>query len=266
MELKRLLSLHAQKEVTKKWHSYFPKVFSSFVKFIISYFRTLQGQEDQLRSTISALRADIRILEEVQRCQFVEINDMQSMQQQIKDSQTLKGKFYNICGYFFAFYCLYKITMAAVNIMFQRVRKIDPISKTIQIILTTFLGVKLDVRLWSQYASFVLVGILVFTQMRGFLLQVMKLFHAWSSVVTASTIILFSAEIMGMYFVSSVLLMRMNLPLEYRKIITKVLGDIEFHFYHHWFDVIFLIAAVGSILILIISRRQTNPPIKHAEC
>jgi hypothetical protein len=70
--------------------------------------------------------------------------------------------------------------------------------------------------------------------------------------------ILLLAELMGMYFVSSVLLMRMSVPIEYRRIITRVLGDIEFHFYHHWFDLIFIVSATVSIVILFLSRQSTR--------
>ena len=36
----------------------------------------------------------------------------------------------------------------------------------------------------------------------------------------------------GMYFMSMVVLMRMNMPEEYRAIVTEVLGDLQFNFYH----------------------------------
>lgn len=65
-----------------------------------------------------------------------------------------------------------------------------------------------------------------------------------------------------MYFVSSVLLMRMSMPLEYRSIVTEVLGELQFNFYHRWFDVIFLVSALSSILFLYLAHKQA-PEHKH---
>ncbi len=149
--------------------------------------------------------------------------------------------------------------MCALNIIFQRYSKYDPISRGFQLFLRYVLDLNIDVRVWAQQASFVTIGVMVASQVRGFLLTIMKAFHAWSNAYTSNSIILFLAEIMGMYFVSSVLLLRMNLPHEYRLTITRVLGsNIEFHYYHHWFDVIFLASATLTILLLFLSRQSST--------
>ena len=53
---------------------------------------------------------------------------------------------------------------------------------------------------------------------------------------------------------SSVLLLRMNLPAEYRAFITRVIGPhLRFDFYHEWFDFIFVVAALVTVGFLVAS-------------
>lgn len=85
-----------------------------------------------------------------------------------------------------------------------------------------------------------------------------QFFYRISSSKSSNIIVLILAQIMGMYFCSSVLLMRMNLPAEYRVIITEVLGNLHFNFYHRWFDVIFLVSALSTIVVLYLSQKPWN--------
>ena len=208
---------------------------------------------------VRSLRAELRVLDLVSRQLFVELQSLREGVSAAATARTWYGRLLNLLGYFFSLFCLYKMLLATVNIVFQRVNKTDPITRSLSLLLNHVLLIDVDdVRLWSQYLSFLLVGVLVATQIRSFLLLLMRLFHAYASPASSSAMVLLLCELMGMYFVSSVLLMRMSLPMEYRIAISAVLGDIEFHFYHHWFDLIFVLSATTSIVGLFLARQAVT--------
>uniref|UniRef100_A0A7M4F0B4 G protein-coupled receptor 89B n=1 Tax=Crocodylus porosus TaxID=8502 RepID=A0A7M4F0B4_CROPO len=179
---------------------------------------------------LSLIQQEVDALEELSRQLFLETADLHATKERIEYSITFQGKYFNFLGYFFSIYCVWKIFMATINIVFDRVGKTDPVTRGIEITVN-YLGIQFD------------------------------FFYAISSSKSSNVIVLLLAQIMGMYFVSSVLLIRMSMPLEYRTIITEVLGELQFNFYHRWFDVIFLVSALSSILFLYLAHKQA--PEKH---
>ena len=210
---------------------------------------------------VAQLQTDVNVHEELSRQLFLETVDLHATKERIEYSKTLKGKYFNILGYFFSLYCMWKIFMCTINIVFNRVGKKDPVTRGIEI-LVHYLGFEFDVSFWSQHVSFILIGVMIVTSIRGLLITLTKFFYAISSSKSSNIIVMALAQIMGMYFVSSVLLMRMNMPESYRLIITIVLGELQFQFYHRWFDVIFLVSALSSIGFLYLAHKQA--PEKHA--
>ncbi|XP_043858327.1 Golgi pH regulator isoform X3 [Dromiciops gliroides] len=206
---------------------------SGFWGMIKSVTTSAPGSEN-----LTLIQQEVDALEELSRQLFLETVDLYATKERIEYSKTFKGRYFNFLGYFFSIYCVWKIFMATINIVFDRVGKTDPVTRGIEITVN-YLGIQFDVKFWSQHISFILVGIIIVTSIRGLLITLTK----------------------GMYFVSSVLLIRMSMPPEYRTIITEVLGELQFNFYHRWFDVIFLVSALSSILFLYLAHKQA--PEKH---
>jgi len=209
------------------------------------------------KESIAALKMEVAALEELTRQVFLETVELQGRRERVEWAQTFQGKYFNFLGYFFSVYCSWKIFISLINIVFDRVGRKDPVTKGMEIAVH-WIGLDIDVQFWSQHISFILVGIIILTSIRGFILTMTKFFYAVSSSKSSHIIVLIFAQLMGMYFVSMVMLMRMNMPLDYRTIITQVLGDLQFHFYHRWFDVIFLVSAVTTIGILYLAHQQVK--------
>ncbi|KAH9503840.1 Golgi pH regulator B [Bulinus truncatus] len=239
------------------------RLLQTLDRIIVKKKKMAISQRDSLRqASLSTPSKETRALEELSRQLFLETADLHDAMDRIDYSKTFKGRYFNVMGHFFSLYCVYKIFMATINIIFDRVGKVDPVTKGIEIAVKYF-GFEFDIKFWSQQISFLLVGVIIVTSIRGFLITLTRFFYAIASSKSSNVIVLCLAQIMGMYFVSCVLLMRMNMPQEYRLIITEVLGELQFNFYHRWFDVIFLVSALSSIGFLYIAHNQSAEKSLH---
>lgn len=72
---------------------------------------------------LSSIKQDISTYEEISSQLYTDLVDLQAIQQRIEFSKTLKGKYYHVVGHFFSIYCVWKIFISFINIIFNRVGK-----------------------------------------------------------------------------------------------------------------------------------------------
>lgn len=224
---------------------------------LISSFERIKNifstQKDLYSKKIAVVSNEMFALKEIKIELSKDVKEMQEERKNLKRSKTLYGRLRNYAGYIFSIYCIYKLVFAMINIFFKRDPKKDPITRVFEVVFFLF-GFRLS-HTYAQILSFLLVGILVFNSFRGFLMTMSRVFNS-IPLSSANITCLFLCELMGLYFTSSVLLMRMNLPEEYRKTVTEVLGNVQFNYFHRWFDRVFLASAIITIVFLYMFYRQ----------
>jgi hypothetical protein len=150
------------------------------------------GLTNQITSSsnhLSLLKQDISRFEEIYSQLSDDLIHIQAIQQRLEYAKTFKGKYYHVLGHFFSLYCIWKILISLINIIFNRVGKgklifsnsfsmkslfvVDPVTNGIDITVHYF-NFQFDVQVWSQYVSFILIGIIVITSIRGLLITLTK--------------------------------------------------------------------------------------------
>lgn len=234
-----------------KSHMSAGKARSSKLKRIssIMFGNSINTTENQM----AALKTSTSQLIEMKYHLSYELKEVQKEVDRTVQSTTWYGSYRNCLGYVFTVYCIYKLTMAAINIVFLRDAKRDPITWVFEVFLF-FFNVELPL-IYAQGLAFLLVGVLALNSFRGFIVTMTNIFYSVPS-ATMDVTLLILCEIMSLYFVATVLLMRINLPEQYRLSITKVLGNIEFVYFHRWFDRVFIISALVSFILTVLLNQQ----------
>jgi hypothetical protein len=112
----------------------------------------------------------------------------------------------------------------------------------------------LDVSVVSQYLTLVFIAAISVMSLRSFLRALKRIFSVVRGGGTASNVVLLLTEVTGFYAISSLLLIRKNIPIEYRHEMDAALGmdrgtDNDFQFFHLWFNGLFLASASIAILV-----------------
>ncbi|EFJ39961.1 hypothetical protein VOLCADRAFT_70166 [Volvox carteri f. nagariensis] len=183
----------------------------------------------------------------------VELAELRSERARALESRTLAGHCKNALGYAMSLYCFYKMYTSLKALVFGEDLVSDTVGSALSFGLrwVTHGSVVVDVQLLSQYLTLVFIGGISAMSLRGFLKNLRKLFSFVRGAGTASSLVLLLTEVTGFYAVSSLLLVRKNVPLEYRGGMDAAMGgQLDFQFFHRWFNGLFLASALLTLLLL----------------
>eukprot|EP00759_Apiculatamorpha_spiralis_P026282 PhF_6_TR29328/c0_g1_i2/m.43042/K22193/GPR89, GPHR; golgi pH regulator len=206
------------------------------------------SSSSSVEASIAELQREIVTLHSNGSSIYIQTHEAAERSESVALSFTLKGRLYTFLGVFLSVYCVCKVCLTCVNLLLQRSSSIDPVTRAVTLLSTTFGLESLNLIAYVNQISFMFLTILIASSVRGLLLSIFKALTAYASTIGAETITLAFTEAMGLYFFACVILIRGNLPIQHRAEVTEALGVsdvLDFSFYQRVFDMTFVGVAIG---------------------
>ena len=227
----------------KESNEYASGFFSKFVSAIGS------AGTRKIMQDIASLEVEISALSSLESALMADVEDLKNQRRKALLSRTMRGHAENALGYVLSMYCVFRIGTSSMALLFGEDTSSDPVSKTVALALGFFTSVDVDVRLVSMYMTLAFVGFISVTSLRGFMMHMGRFFSFFRGAglgISPVGFVLVLTELLGMYAISTLLLLRRSLPVEHRAVIA-IGGDLEFETYHRGFHALFLCTSVVSL-------------------
>jgi len=210
---------------------------------------------DEHRTT---LLSEVSFLEQMSEDIYLDIVNLKELQSQAEYAQTLMGRVLRFMGHALSIVAILRLLVGLWHVAgfvlgdtFEGISSQPDVVVSMLSMIVVYLRVQIDVVAWSPLLNCCLISSLALMQVRAFIGTTQQLARLGFLSTSTEHYALTLAFLAGNYFVASVVLLRTQLPLRYRRGITIALGeDFQFDFFFWLFDFLFVFSSLAAALFL----------------
>ncbi|CAK58986.1 unnamed protein product (macronuclear) [Paramecium tetraurelia] len=235
---------------------------------ITSWFKKTPTESQQRKD----LKEELRQLKAIHSQLYDHFKDYIDEETRYYQSKSFYGKFLKRLAWIVLIYCIYKMIMSTINAIWGRKKSIDPISRILKVILP-FFGFELDQITYetlAMYGTFIFMGYLMFSNVRSFSLNLVNIFNTFMGMAVLQKLpyeimVLFIAEVFGVYLLSTVILLQTSLPDSFISNLKEYSQGIEILSHYEKIDKLFLLSGFISTLIIYANYHRRKSKLENFE-
>ncbi|GAA5914418.1 hypothetical protein JCM6882_008226 [Rhodosporidiobolus microsporus] len=223
---------------------------------------------------LKSLEIEVEAMERMERQMVSDVARLKKRREMRELGRSWKGRVWLMVGWLFSLYCVWRVFISGINLIFGYSRRshqtplpvddssdspaaaapggTDLLTSLLTRLAVTF-SIDLDVATWSRLIGLVLIGSIIVANMRNVLGSVSRIFKATSLGTSASFMLLFLAQLMAIYLLTSLISLPSSPSASTATSLLDTLPD--FNVFSRLFDSVFLIAAGGIFVSRWIGRR-----------
>ncbi|GAA5831859.1 hypothetical protein JCM11251_003913 [Rhodosporidiobolus azoricus] len=217
---------------------------------------------------LKSLEIEVAAMERMERQMVSDVARLKKRREMRELGRSWKGRVWLMVGWLFSLYCVWRVFISGINLIFGYSRRshqtplppsdpsepsspatppggTDLLTSLLTRLAVTF-DIELDVATWSRLIGLVLIGSIIVANMRNVLGSVSRIFKATSLGTSASFMLLFLAQLMAIYLLTSLISLPSSPSASTANALLDTLPD--FNVFSRLFDSVFLIAA-GAIFV-----------------